>query len=234
MTAHADVLIVLQARYGSSRLPGKVLAPLDGVSILAHCVRRLVRSGVGPVCLATTIGADDDRVAAAGRAEGVRVVRGEVDDVLARFVAAGEGFDGRFVIRATADNPAVDVEAPGRVLQRLAEGADYVVETGLPYGCAVEGIRLDVMRSAHSLATDAYDREHVTPWIKARPTTYRVVTPEAPALVRRPDLRFTVDTPDDCAYMARVLGAVGAGRRVVPLAEIVGAADRMGDAGGSR
>jgi len=228
----ADTLILLQARFGSSRLRGKVLMDLDGRPQVEHCLRRLLAAEVGPVCLATTTRDDDDAVAAVGEAVGVRVFRGEVDDVLGRFARAAEGFSGPFIIRATADNPAVDIDASVRVLEELRRGADYVVETGLPYGCAVEGIRLDVMREADRSATDAHDREHVTPWIKGRPDVFRVVTPAAPARVARPDLRFTVDTPADYAYMQRVLRTAGAGSRLVALHDIIAIADQLGARGG--
>lgn len=228
-----QALVILQARFGSSRLPGKVLAELDGVALVVHCLRRLTAANVGEVCLATTTRADDDEVAAAGIREGARVFRGAVDDVLGRFAAAAAGFGGTFVIRATADNPAVDVEAAGRVLEHLVGGADYVVETGLPYGCAVEGIRLDVMRQADKLAVDAYDREHVTPWIQARPDAFRVVTPPAPRALARPDLRFTIDTPADLAYMRRVLREARAGASTVALHDIIAAADRLAEQDGA-
>ena len=229
--ATSDALVILQARFGSARLPGKVLAPLDGVPLVTHCLRRLMAAGVGRVRLATTTREDDDAVAAEGRAAGVEVVRGAVDDVLARFIQASADFDGRFVIRATADNPAVDLDAPRRVLEYLAAGADYVVETGLPLGSAVEGLRLDVMRQAHELTRDAYDREHVTPWVKARPDVFRIVMPDVPVRVARPDLRFTVDTRDDLAYMEHVLTLAQAGRRLVALHDIIGAADRLASSG---
>ena len=173
-------------------------------------------------------------MAAEGSAAADWVVRGAVDDVLGRFIEASANFAGRFIIRATADNPAVDVDAPARVLEHLAAGADYVVETGLPLGGAVEGIRLDVMRQAHELARDAYDREHVTPWVKAQDGVFRVVMPEAPAHVARPDLRLTVDTPGDYAYMQRVLTSAHAGRRIVALHDIIEAADRAAADRGER
>jgi hypothetical protein len=71
----------------------------------------------------------------------------------------------------------VDIDAPGRVLQRLFAGADYVVEQGLPVGGAVEGIRAPVLRLAAREATDTFDREHVTPFVRERPTRFRVVEP---------------------------------------------------------
>jgi flagellar protein FlbD len=135
--------------------------------------------------------ADDDEVAAAGHREGVRVCRGAVDDVPGAIRGGRRGVWRTFVIRATADNPAVDIEAAGRVLEHLAGGADYVVETGLPYGCAVEGIRLDVMRQADKLAVDARPRTRDALDPEARPAAFCAVAPQATALAR-PDLRFTM------------------------------------------
>ena len=100
--------IVLQARMGSTRLPGKALAPIAGRSILAHCLERLqARSGL-PVVLATTTLPDDDVLCDEARALGVAVVRGPADDVLGRFASPPSTLGLRVVIRATADNPAVE------------------------------------------------------------------------------------------------------------------------------
>jgi len=76
-------------------------------------------------------------------------------------------FKSDYIIRATADNPAVDVDAPGRVLAALVEGAaDYAIESGLPYGSAVEAITVDALTKADAMAVDASDREHVTPLVR--------------------------------------------------------------------
>jgi len=226
VTARAgDALIILQARMGSTRRPGKILAQIDGQTLLSHCVRRLQASAVGPVVVATTTLPDDDAtVVEATRLDAI-VVRGPVEDVLERFRLAAAEWAGAWVIRATADNPAVDHEAPRRVLEYLTRGADYVVETGLPVGAAVEGLRTGVLRAAAAEAHEACDREHVTPWVKAHGERFALRYPEAPAGLRRPDLKLTVDTPDDLAFLGRVLTQTRGGSRVAPLAEIIAAAD---------
>jgi spore coat polysaccharide biosynthesis protein SpsF len=211
---------------GSTRLPGKVLADICGLTILERCVRRLEASGVGPVVVATTKLAADDAVVALGRALGVGVVRGPTDDVLGRYALAAESWTGRFLIRATADNPLVDSCACRRVLKWLALGADYVVETGLPVGAAVEGMTTAAVRLAAREAVDPYDREHVTPWLRRGGDRLTVYTPMAPDRLVRPDLRFTVDTPDDLAFVCRVVLTAG-GHALVPLANAIGAADRL-------
>ena len=223
----ASALIVLQARIGSARLPGKVLAPIAGQPMLGHCIRRLQASRMGPVIVATTSGRADDSVADVAWEFGAGIVRGADADVLTRYVQAVAEWEGAFVIRATADNPAVDPESCERLVRRLEEGADYAVEDGLPVGATVEAVRTEVLRAVSAEVTSAEEREHVTLGIRSRPTAWRVVVSPAPDALRRPDLRLTVDTADDLARMRRLLTCADAGRRIVPLADLIWLADRF-------
>ena len=217
--------VVLQARIGSTRLPGKVLADLAGRTVLAHCIERLrVCSGL-PVILATTRRVEDDAVADAGERLGVAVVRGDDEDVLARFVQAIEGHGLREVIRATADNPCVDMDAPLRTLALLRRtGADHVVEHGLPYGAAVEAVTADALLRSSAATQDAYDREHVTPFVRRDPR-FRAVAAIAPGDVRRPALRLTVDTYDDLKYVRALVARAGRGASLVPLRDLIAVAE---------
>ncbi len=120
-----------------------MLAGLAGRSVLAHCIERLQASGVGPVILATTWRDEDEAVVREAERFGAPVFRGPVDDVLQRFALVADSVNAPFLIRATADNPAVDIDAPSRVLDLLIrESADHVVESGLPVGAAVEAVRV--------------------------------------------------------------------------------------------
>ena len=190
--------IILQARYNSSRLPGKALEPLAGRTILEHCLRRLIKAGVARVVLATTWEPEDDVLAVIARRVGASVYRGDTADVLGRFADAARFFDLDPVLRATGDNPAVDVQAPGRVLAALRlTDADYVQEAGLPYGAAVEGMTADALQRAATLAQEAHDREHVTTFIRSNRELFNVAEVTAPAPLTRPTLRLTIDTQDD-------------------------------------
>jgi spore coat polysaccharide biosynthesis protein SpsF len=203
-----------------------VLADLAGRPLIDWCLSRLTVSGVGPVVLATTTQPADDALEAVADRWGIRVVRGPEDDVLHRFVLAADYLDARFLVRATADNPAVDIDAPVRVLRAIeASGADHVVEAGLPVGAAVEAVRTAALFQAHAQARHAYDREHVTPYLYRNPARFVALAPPAPAGLCRPDLRLTVDTPGDLQFMRRVL------ERVEPagsLASIIREADAVG------
>jgi len=221
--------IVLQARMGSMRLPGKTLAPIDGRTILAHCLERLRhRSGLR-VIVATTTSVDDDVLAGEARRLDAPVVRGPVDDVLARFVLVAETFQLTTLVRATADNPAVDMDAPRRTLELLERtGAAHVVEHGLPYGTAVEAVSCAALREANADATDAYDREHVTPFLK-RNRRFLALDALAPAAVRCPELRLTVDTPEDLEFVRRVYAVASAMPGPAPLSELIAAATMVAE-----
>lgn len=230
----APALIVLQARMGSRRLPSKVMAPLAGHPLVEYCIVRLCASGVGPVVLATTTEPEDASLVALGARLGVLTWTGPVDDVLRRYadvVCAHP--DTHYVIRATADNPFVDIDAPRRVLKTLGDGADYVVEEALPLGAAVEGVRRGVLLQAQRAATTSYDREHVTPWVRRANGIVRAL-PMAPDQVQAPDLRLTVDTPSDLAHvqhLADALLARGVDPRLAPLPDVIACARQLqGDA----
>jgi len=223
-----SLVIALQARTGSSRLPGKVLKRLGRHTLLAHCIRRLQAADIGPVVVATTTFADDDAVEAEARRCGAQVYRGPSEDVLARYVGVADEFGGRYIVRATADNPAVDIDAPGRLVKAIQlSRAEYALEQGLPYGSAVEIIAADTLRKIDRMALQPDDREHVTLFVKRNPSRFRTAITMAPMEVRRPDLRLTVDTPDDYAFMQRVLEKVDDGPEPAALSAIVAAADAV-------
>jgi spore coat polysaccharide biosynthesis protein SpsF len=155
---------------------------------------------VARVVLATTGAPEDDALAAIATRLGVAVFRGAEHDVLQRFAGAAAEFGLDPVVRATGDNPAVDIQAPGRVLAALrCTGADYLVETGLPVGACVEGMTAAALRDAAATAHDPGDREHVTTFIRRRLDRFRVHTPPAPVSLHRPSLRLTIDTLADLA-----------------------------------
>ncbi len=198
----SHAVIILQARMGSRRLPGKSLTTIGARSLVAHCLARLLVGSAAPVMLATTTSREDDPLAAAAAAYCVPVFRGPDEDVLLRFALAARSVDARYVVRATADDPLIDIDGPERVLKALREsGADHVIEDGLPYGTAVEAITVDALNRAAIIATDRTDREHVTPLIRRDRERFVPLVTEAPLNVRRPELRLTVDTAADLQFM---------------------------------
>jgi spore coat polysaccharide biosynthesis protein SpsF len=225
----ADAVVVLQARMGSRRLPGKSLELIDGVPLVTLCLRRLIASDVGPVLLATTTEPEDDALVTEAARLNVRSVRGSRDDVLDRFVRSVSRSRAALVVRATGDNPAIDIEGARRAV-KIAQrfGVDYCCERDLPFGAAVEVIRTSALIDAGARATRGDDREHVTTYIRRHTARYRLAEPDAPPSVRRPHVRLTVDTHEDLAFMRAVSSSVAGGLAQAEFDEILSVAEMLG------
>lgn len=202
---------IIQARMGSTRLPGKVLRRLGDRSVLHRVVRAARASGVlDDLVVATTTEAADDAVEAECARIGVACYRGPVDDVLTRFLGVLDGRDADTVLRFTADCPLLDpnlVALAHRVF--VASGVDYmttsIVRT-LPRGLDVEVVRTPVLREIDALATD-HHRTHVTSYIYTHADDFAVI-----GLTMQPDLshlRLTLDTEDDWKLMEAIVTQFG-------------------------
>jgi spore coat polysaccharide biosynthesis protein SpsF len=218
--------IVLQARTGSRRLPGKVLARLRGRTLLEHAILRL-RTGGLRVIVATTERSADDAIVHEAQRMGIDVFRGAEDDVLSRFLGAAATFGLTTIVRATADNPLVDPEAPARALEVWRNvPADHVVERGLPIGAAVEVVRVSALERSATLIQDPYDREHVTSFIR-RDARFRALRAMAPGDRRRPGLRLTVDTAEDLAFVRAILDSPELTDELPRLPDVIRVADAL-------
>lgn len=195
--------VVLQARMGSTRRPGKVLADLAGRPLVVRILERLARAHVDVVAVATPEGERDAPLRAA--VEGLaKVTTGPEDDVLERYAIAAEILGLETIVRATADNPFVDPEAVDGTVALVASGAfDYAGTRGYPIGCGVEAFTRAALERARREAVDPYDREHVTPYLYRNPSLFRLGTFEAPP-DRRGDRRLTVDTDEDLSLARRL------------------------------
>lgn len=198
---------------GSSRLPGKVLAEVNGMPLLAFLLRRIARSRADEVIVATSRGAPDDAVADVAERSGVAVVRGSEQDVLGRFVDALELHPAEHVVRITADCPFSDPVLIDRALEaHLAAEADYTSNTlvrTFPDGLDVEVVRSTALQAAGAEATDAVEREHVTPFVYRRPERFRLAAVRHSEFLG--DLRWTVDTQDDLRTVQEVARTLTSG-----------------------
>ncbi len=199
-------LAILQARMSSTRLPGKVLAPILGQPMIARHAERLRRSQrIDQLLVATSLDPSDDPLAQACAANGLDVFRGDLNDVLGRFCGALAAYPAATaVIRLTADCPLADWTVIDELVARHhAENADYTSNTfperTYPHGLDAEVIRPEALLRAHRETTDPYDREHVTPFLYRRPQEHRIAgQTRAPSLAH---LRWTVDFPEDLAFV---------------------------------
>jgi spore coat polysaccharide biosynthesis protein SpsF (cytidylyltransferase family) len=207
-------------------LPGKVLTSIGDHTLLEHCMMRLTARGL-PVIVATTRRPEDDVIETAARRGGARVFRGHETDVLERYVSAARTFGLSEIVRATANSPLVDPDAPHRVLKlRRRVAADHVIESGLPVGCAVEAVTTTALERALAHSTDQYDREHVTSFVRRDPR-FRAVRAVAPGHLRRPGLRLKVDTKEDLEFVRTVMNGVQHHDPMPELADVIEVADAL-------
>lgn len=206
------IVAVVQARMGSARLPGKMLADIGGRPALAHVLTRAAAiTPLDDVILAIPESPEDDRLERVGEGCGVRVIRGDRDDVLSRYWTAAAASGADAVIRVTGDCPLLDPAIASLVVRRFLEGdVDYVSNTQpptFPDGYDTEVMSVQSLESAWREAVDRFEREHVTPFIWRRRNQFRVAN--VVARIDRSLVRLTLDTADDLERIRRIWSRLG-------------------------
>ena len=210
-------IVIIQARMGSSRLPGKVLMPLGESCELDYVVTRcrLIPS-VDEVIVATSLLPGDDAISAWCEEHRVRCFRGSEDDVLSRYYECAVLFNPEYVIRVTADCPFIDYELAGDIVEAMKRHpADLVRLNGeLPRGLPVEMITFKTLERIHAIAQEPRHREHVTYYAYEYPDQFRATIVDVPEELRFPKLRITLDTIEDYALLCAVADAFPARKDV--------------------
>jgi spore coat polysaccharide biosynthesis protein SpsF len=200
--------IVLQARMGSTRLPGKALLPLGGSSLVEQAMSRLAQVEAEVRVLATDE-ASAPALSPAAERRGFELLVGPAEDVLSRYCLAIRRFRPDLVIRATGDNPLVSYELASLLVERRKESpSDYAGFRSMPIGMGVELVASEALLRAEAEAREASEREHVCPYLYTHPELFRIDRPEAPAEYLMPGARVTVDTASDYESILRIYGAL--------------------------
>lgn len=204
---------VIQARMGSTRLPGKVLMEINGFPMLGHVVERVRQAGeVNEVVVATTIDEDDDQIANYCTTQHIAFIRGKNKDVLARTVQAAMDQHADIVVRVTGDCPLMDPEVIDKTVQAFLArypAIDFGSNRGskelrrtYPIGLDVEVMSIGALQRVNEEADQEYQREHVTPYLYEKPGRFRTVSIESNGSYG--DLRWAVDTQEDLKFVRRV------------------------------
>ena len=207
-------LAIIQARTGSSRLPGKVLKPILGQPMILHQLERVRRCrSLDQIVLATSEHSSDDDLARTVEAAGYTVFRGDLNDVLLRFSSCSRTYPADTVVRLTGDCPLSDPELIDEVVEAFhSDGWDYLSNSAdeqaltVPDGCDVEVFHRHLLEQAVQEARLPSEREHVTPWMRR---------PELPIKAEhyrhrqpRPFFRLTVDDLQDFVVVEAILQAL--------------------------
>ncbi len=210
------VVAIIQARMASTRLPGKVLADLGGRPVLAWVVRRAQRAkGIHQVVVATSLASEDTVIAAFCKEQGYACARGELHDVLDRYVRAAHEYDADVVVRLTGDCPLIDPKMLDDNLRTFL-GADPPLDFAanrlpddrtIPFCLYAEFCTVKALETAWREAQEPHQREHVMPYFYEHPERFQTLH-----IKHSPNYgnyRWTVDTPEDLELLRKVVAQFG-------------------------
>jgi spore coat polysaccharide biosynthesis protein SpsF len=206
------IVAIIQARMGSTRLPGKVLKDLEGATVLARVLARVKRAAtIGEMMVATSDSRGDDAIVAECKRFDTRVFRGDEKDVLDRYYRAAQFSKAEIVVRITADCPLIDPEITDITVKAfLAERPDYASNALIrtyPRGLDTEVMTMRALESAWRDATAPYQRAHVTPYLYQDQSPFKVL-----AVKGKQDhsaLRWTLDTEADLEFLRAIYARFG-------------------------
>lgn len=209
MSNDNKVVAIVQARMGSTRLPGKVLTDVAGKPMLWHMLNRLKLSNkIDNIVLAIPSSVQNDRLEDLAKGLKLHCFRGSEEDVLDRYYKAAVKFGGEVIVRLTADCPLIDPRMTDRIIEEhLNSDVDYTssgISRTFPWGLGAEVFSFDALERAYEEAKLDYEREHVTPYIYQHPNLFKIKAIEATGKLRRPDLRLTVDTEEDLRLIKEI------------------------------
>ncbi|MEX1248212.1 MAG: glycosyltransferase family protein [Anaerolineales bacterium] len=205
------VVAIIQARMASSRLPGKVLAHLGGQPVLAWVMRRASRAaGIHQIIVATSVATEDDVIAAFCKEQGFACCRGDLHDVLDRYVHAARQYDAEVVVRLTGDCPFIDPEMLADNLRTFLEAQpplDFAAnrlpsDRTIPIGLDAEFCTMAALEIAWREAQEPHQREHVMPFFYEHPDRFRILH-----IKHSPNYghyRWTVDTSEDLELLRQI------------------------------
>ncbi len=195
-----QVAAIIQARTGSTRLPGKALRLMAGLTLTEHIIKRVQAvKEIARIVLAIPLGAKEIPLKEIAGRSGIECVQGPEEDVLKRFILAGEHVGAEHIVRVCGDNPLVDLDLMRLLIQKhVSQGADYTIcSDPIPLGSGSEVVKLDTLKQIAGITTEPIYREHVTSYFHDHPDDFHLEKIPAPAYLKDKNVRLTVDTEKD-------------------------------------
>lgn len=224
------VAAIIQARLSSTRLPAKVMKDLNGKTLIERVVNQVrVSKVVDEIWIATSTEPEDVLLELMGNKLDIMVFRGDLENVLKRYYDTQCITNADVIVRITADNPFTEPSfIDCGVEYLLSNHLDYVNYEQIPYGTGVEIIRANALEQAHFAATNDYDREHVTPYVRNNKDFFRTGTliPDQLELCR-PDVSLTIDTMEDYVKLYKLINSLEIEEEQVSLTSVVEYYDRL-------
>lgn len=198
---------IIQARMGSTRLPGKILAEICGKPLIWHVIDRLrFCDSISDIVLATTISKGDDDLFKWANENHIKVFRGSEDDVLARFFLAASEYSASTILRVTADDPFKDPDVIDSVYKLFKrKKLDFAYNNKpptFPEGLDTEIFSFSAIRTAFNMSDDPYEREHVTQYFYRHPELFKQDNYSYSQDLSH--LRWTIDNQEDLQMVTEV------------------------------
>ena len=204
-----NTLAIIQARLGSTRLPGKVLKKILGKTVLEHIIERLsYAKKIDQLIIATSSLSENDQIADLAKQKGISCFRGDEDDVLNRFYRAALQYKGDIVVRITGDCPLVDPFVVDKIIDyHLSHGGDYTSNTikrTFPRGIVAEVFTFDVLKRLCQMELNPAYREHVTQYILHNPENFKINSFTQEEIPFDTNWRWVLDTQEDFEFIQNI------------------------------
>ena len=203
---------IIQARMGSTRLPGKVMMKVDKTNtILSHVINQLKNSKkIDRLIIATTDLQEDDIIVNHAKILKTDLFRGNAVDVLDRYYQCAKKFSSEIIVRITADNPLIDPDIVDDVInQFLKNSFDYITNANprtYPYGTEVEVFSFQALEEASNNAENPSEREHVTPYFHNNKEEFKISNIKLTENLSH--LRWTVDRENDLKFVKKIISEI--------------------------
>ena len=206
------IIAIIQARMGSTRLPGKSMADLAGKPLLWRFLERVQRAEkLNEIVLATTTKAEDDVLVDLAEDIGVQTFRGSENDLVDRYYQAAKEYKATFIVRACADDPVIEPNEIDRIIEYHLKGdSDFSSNTHnikgnmYPDGLGCEVMSFEILEELWKITTTPKHREHPHTYFYDNQDKYTIGTIPCPEAFRRPDLILDVNTPEELAYLRAI------------------------------
>ncbi len=209
-----NIIAIIQARMGSTRLPGKVMKTILGKPVLIHDLVRIRRmKSLKGIVVATTTLEEDDIIEKTVRNydEGIFIYRGDTYNVLDRYYNAAKNCKADAIVRITSDCPLIDPDVSDKVVEAfMKNNCDYCCNNmprTYPHGLDTEVFSFKSLENAWKSATGQYEKEHVTPYIREHPEIFKLCNVKNEVDLKH--MRWTLDYPEDFEFIKEIYDRLG-------------------------
>lgn len=206
------VVLIMQARMGSTRLPGKSLMPLAGAPLVERIIQRVKRcKRIDIIVLATTEKTEDNPLCEIAERNVIEVFRGSENDLVDRYYKAALKYKADYIVRLPADNPVCEPEEIDRIVEHhLSSDDDFssnthnILNNEYPDGLGAEVFSTEKLKEIWQVTTDLRNREHPHTYFYEHPDKFKIGTCKCPQEFRRPDLILDINTREEYEFIAQI------------------------------